>query len=179
MHPSDAFPTFRYHPDPRRTGVVQESDRTCRVCGLARGWIYAGPAYGEEDLEEELCPWCIASGAAAEQFDATFVDDHELVRAGVSAAVIEEVTRRTPGFISWQGERWLAHCGDACEFHGDLPAERLGHLDEAARRGLLDDFSTDMTWERLVAEYEPGEQPAIYWFRCRQCGAERYYADYT
>lgn len=43
----------------------------------------------------------------------------------------------------------------------------------------LSEAAGDMTWDRLLKEYEPGGQPAIYWFRCRHCSAELYYADYT
>jgi uncharacterized protein CbrC (UPF0167 family) len=31
-------------------------------------------SYAIEELEDAFCPWCIADGSAAEQFDAEFVD---------------------------------------------------------------------------------------------------------
>lgn len=72
---TDLVPTFRYHPDPVASGSVRASPVPCRCCGLARGWLYTGPVYAEEALDEALCPWCIADGTAAARFGASFVDD--------------------------------------------------------------------------------------------------------
>uniref|UniRef100_UPI0020C015A9 CbrC family protein n=1 Tax=Lysinibacillus sp. D4B1_S16 TaxID=2941231 RepID=UPI0020C015A9 len=30
----------------------------------------------------------------------------------------EEVLYRTPGYVSWQGNKWVAHCSDYCAFIG-------------------------------------------------------------
>ena len=68
------LPTFRYHPDSIATGSVKPSDKECRSCGEARGYIYTSSVYAEESLDEEICPWCIADGSAAEKFDASFCD---------------------------------------------------------------------------------------------------------
>jgi uncharacterized protein CbrC (UPF0167 family) len=68
------FPTFRYHPDPIATGSVVVSDTTCVCCGQARGFIYMGPVTADEELDEALCPWCIADGSAARRFDAEFTE---------------------------------------------------------------------------------------------------------
>ena len=142
----ERLPHYRYHPDPVRTGVVVEGDDVCRACERARGWIYTGPAYGDEDFERVFCPWCIASGEAARRFAVEFTDVHGLADAGVPDEAIEELLHRTPGFVAWQGERWLAHCGDACEFHGDLPADRLPSLGAGLRDSVLGDLAADMTW---------------------------------
>src|SRR6266487_2219862 len=56
-------------PDPRGTGSVTESDARCQTCGAARGYIYTGPIYPIEELDQVLCPWCIADGTAAAKFD--------------------------------------------------------------------------------------------------------------
>src|SRR5947207_6887785 len=91
------LPTFRYHPDPIATGSVKPSDKECRSCGEARGYIYTSSVYAEESLDEEICPWCIADGSAAEKFDASFCDANPLAEADVPDHIIEEVTMRTPG----------------------------------------------------------------------------------
>ena len=70
----DRLPTFRYHPEPLTSGSIVSSDLTCQCCGRARGYIYTGPVYAEEELNEALCPWCIADGSAAGRFQANFVD---------------------------------------------------------------------------------------------------------
>ena len=125
---SAPIPEFRYHPDPLKTGSVAASDAACRCCEQARGYIYCGPVYAEEELEKrgEICPWCIADGSAAARFDTVFVDPEGIGDCGrweaVSPTVAAEVSERTPGFSGWQQERWWTHCGDAAEFLG--PAGR-------------------------------------------------------
>ena len=178
---TDSLPRFTYHPDPIATGVIVHSANACECCGLSRGFIYTGPTYTAlEDIEEALCPWCIHSGAAAEKYEADFVDSHLLARAGIPRAVIEEVTLRTPGYVCWQGDRWLTHCNDACEFHGDLPRERLSSMDPEGRAELSREHRLDADrWSEILKYYEPRGQPAIYVFRCRHCPRELYHMDYT
>lgn len=179
MGGAERLPNFAYHPDPIQTGYIVRSSNVCRSCGIARGLVYTGVPYADEELENTLCPWCIADGSAAERFDAEFADARDLETAGVSPDVIDEILHRTPGYTSWQTSRWLSHCGDACEFHGDLPKERLAMLTEQDKASILADLPDDAKWEILVNSYEPAGQPAIYWFICRHCGQNLYYADYT
>jgi uncharacterized protein CbrC (UPF0167 family) len=172
------LPTFRYHPDPLKTAAVKPSGASCAVCGDARGYAYEGPVYGLEEIPGKLCPWCIADGSAAERFSATFTDDWALVKAGIGAAAIAEVTTRTPGFTSWQGEQWLSHCDDACEFHGDLPPSELTRLADAVQQQLWPETtSTPDEWAAFLGNYTPGGDPSIYWFRCRHCGKDLFATD--
>jgi uncharacterized protein CbrC (UPF0167 family) len=113
------LPVFKYHPDPISTGSVTQSDANCRCCGEIRGYIYTSSIYCSEDLENEICPWCIADGSAAKKFNATFCDDYPLNNAGIDASIIQEVTTKTPGYDTWQQDVWLTHCNDACAFLGD------------------------------------------------------------
>lgn len=101
---SESLPYFRYHPDPLRTGAIAPSDKACICCGRNRGYIYVGPVYSSNNLTESLCPWCIADGKAATQLDASFADSYPLFQAAIREEVIEEVSLRTPGYISWQQE---------------------------------------------------------------------------
>lgn len=121
------LPDFKYHPDPITTGSIRQSDAVCVCCGQVRGYIYIGPVYAVDELNEQICPWCIASGDAHERFDATFVDPAGVGDYGswepVPREVVEEVTSRTPGFTGWQQERWWTHCGDAAEFLGPVGRE--------------------------------------------------------
>ena len=96
----EALPHFRYHPDPIRTGVVEASSGVCACCGQARGFVYTGPVYGEEELDDRLCPWCIADGSAAANLGASFADDWALVRAGVAREIVEEVNERIDTVIA-------------------------------------------------------------------------------
>src|SRR5215475_5025556 len=126
------LPTFRYHPDPIASGSIVVSDAECQCCNARRGFIYAGPAYCEAELEEALCPWCIADGSAHEKFEASFTDEAQFPEA-IPRDVIEEIAFRTPGFCGWQQEKWLTCCGDAATF-----LEPAGRAEISARYPQLE-----------------------------------------
>jgi uncharacterized protein CbrC (UPF0167 family) len=108
------LPTFRYHP-PDSQWQHCESGKQCRCCRSARGYIYTGSVYSSDDLDDSLCPWCIADVSAHAKFDATFVDT-EAFADGIPESVIDEISERTPGYSSWQSEHWPACCDDATVF---------------------------------------------------------------
>jgi len=120
MPASERLPHFRYHPDPVATGSVVESDVVCAACERARGYVYDGPVYGESADDPVICPWCIADGRAARVLGVELTDVGIEVPAGISDAVLEELSTRTPGFTGWQQEHWLFHCDDAAAFLGAL-----------------------------------------------------------
>lgn len=164
------LPYFRYHPDPIATGAIELSEKVCICCDQARDYIYAAGTYAEAEIIESLCPWCIASGAAAQKFGASFSDDLPLVNAGIPQELIDEITKRTPGYVSWQSEEWLCHCGDVCEFHGDLSAEEVKTISQETIDALLALYdSEEGFWECIIKDYEPGGDPALYKFVCRHC----------
>jgi uncharacterized protein len=166
----EAFPYFRYHPDPLATGAVVASAKTCVCCNKARGYIYAGPIHGTQDLDESLCPWCIANGDAASKLDASFADAYPLDRAGLSDEIIEEINLRTPGYVSWQQESWLSHCGDACEFHGDASIKDVEAASDSTKQYWLNEYKQDEEgWKMATEGYEPGGSSALYKFVCRHC----------
>ena len=172
------LPKFRYHPDPIATGSIVPSDNECLACGEERGYIYTASVYAEDDFDDAICPWCIADGSAAEQFEATFCDDISLLDAGVSDDIIKEVTTRTPGFECWQSEVWLTCCDDACEFHGDATKKDLQALDEEAVEDMLAEWDWSLSdWKDLVKNYQPKGDPAVYKFVCRHCKQARYNMD--
>jgi uncharacterized protein len=171
------LPEFRYHPHPIATGSVKPSDKACRCCDQSRGFVYSASVYAVEELNEAICPFCIADGSASKKFDAMFVDSHPLL-PGISKQIVEEVTRRTPGYVSWQQEVWLACCDDACEFHGDVPRNELRALDEEALREVLSDLQLTSSELRVFVKlYVPGGDPAVYKFVCRHCRRIRYGID--
>src|SRR3954454_6356073 len=116
------LPHFRYHPQPLETGSVIPSQATCRQCQQARGYIYTGPVFAQEELADAFCPWCIADGSAAQGFRAQFTDREAVGKYGVwervSDEIVDEIALRTPGFHGWQHERWWTHCNDAAAFLG-------------------------------------------------------------
>lgn len=163
------LPRFVYHPDPIATGMVKAKDVQCPCCERKTGFAYVRNPYCEAEVED-LCPWCIADGSAAQKFDATFVDDHPLAQAGLKPEIIDEVVRRTPGYISWQQDSWLVCCNDACEFHGDLKKEEMTSLPhETIAEFKKEHRVDDRIWGELLDDYSPGGSPAIYKFVCRHC----------
>ncbi len=165
------FPQFRYHPDPLQTGAIRPGDEVCICCKQARGFIYVGPVYAVEELNGQICPWCIADGSAASKWDASFADDHPLARAGMTRQVIDEVTLRTPGYTSWQQDSWLCHCNDACEFHGDATERDVEQASAETKAQWMSEYNlTETEWRQITTDYAPGGDPAIYKFVCRHCG---------
>ena len=174
------IPEFRYHPNPIATGNIQPSDIVCLCCGQNRGYIYTASVYAREELRDAICPFCIADGSAAEKFNAMFSDNSPLIEAGVPEQIVDEVTKRTPGYVSWQQEVWLACCGDACKFHGDAPKVEMRELDgETLEQFLFEIEWSASEWKDFVPHYEAGGNPAIYKFVCRHCKRPRYGMDFT
>src|SRR5258708_2690237 len=97
-----SLPIFKYHPDPMASGSIEPSDTTCACCEQPRGYIYTGSVYSTEQLDEQLCPWCIADGSAHTKFDAEFTDSEGIggydSDVPLPTPVVEEVAFRTPGF---------------------------------------------------------------------------------
>jgi len=178
---SETLPTFRYHPDPIRSGSIAPSTKKCQCCTRSRGFIYTGPAYAEEELDDALCPWCIADGSAAKKFDVSFTDSASFPDA-IPERAGEEIERRTPGFSAWQEPRWLACCGDGAAFiapagHAELLAidyqlegQLMGHI--VHEMGISGGAAT-----RLLASLKKDEGPTAYVFRCLTCGTHLAYID--
>jgi uncharacterized protein CbrC (UPF0167 family) len=175
------LPTFRYHPDPIATGSVVASETRCRCCRRASGYVYTGPVYAEEELDGEICPWCIADGRAHERFDAEFTDS-----AGVGggswpeapAAVVEEVAYRTPGFQGWQQEQWAVCCGDAAAFVGRAGRVELEtRYPDAIADVRRDAAMSDADWDAWYAQLDAEAAPTAYVFRCLLCGRHTGYSD--
>ncbi|MDJ0976878.1 MAG: CbrC family protein [Planctomycetota bacterium] len=170
------LPHFTYHPDPIATGAVEPCDEPCPACGEVRGLAYAGAALGLDD-HEHICPWCIADGSAHAKLDVEFVDAHPHL-AQLPAEIAEEVTQRTPGYISWQQEEWLVCCGDACVFYGDAPAEELRALDENGLERLARTAYFPLKdLPEILESYAPVGSVSFYKFVCRHCGATHYGGD--
>jgi uncharacterized protein len=176
------LPVFRYHPDPIASGSIVASDAECLCCNQRRGFIYAGPAYCEAELNEALCPWCIADGSAHEKFDASFVDE-ALIPDGVPPDIVEEVAFRTPGFATWQQGEWLSCCSDAAAF-----LEPAGYAEIRAKYPQLE--GTLMMYivheleisgaaaTRFLTALHRDQGPTAYVFACRHCDSKLAYIDY-
>ena len=172
-------PYFKYHPDPVETGAFKTDKTVFCDCCRKETSIYYAHAYYSEAVLENLCPWCIASGEAAEKFNCEFLDPAYIdddTDQPLSNEVIEEVTERTPGYTSWREEFWLAHCGNLCAFVG-----RVGWLEIQDKLDEFADFEGDcqkmgMSREDLAKYLSGGLHCKGYLFRCLHCGKYRLHA---
>jgi uncharacterized protein CbrC (UPF0167 family) len=170
----NALPQFTFHPDPVGNGVIIAADVVCVCCGLARGAVYIGHVSCADDLNDQLCPWCISDGTAAAKLGASFNNTDRLSAAGVPGAVTDEIALRTPGYLSYQAPTWLSHCGDACEFHGDAPVADITEIAPDTKAELLVSYTfSETNWNDVIEGYRPGGDPAFYKFVCRHCRAVR------
>lgn len=175
---TEPLPIFRYHPDPVATGNVIESTTVCVSCGKGRGYVFAGSIFGSGDYDRNICPWCIADGSAAVKLDVSFGD--VFIEGDVPNGVYEELAQRTPGFECWQSENWQVHCGDVCEFHGDVSKAEMIEQKPALVEYICSHFQfNEEEWSDFVEAYEPRGNPAVYKFICRHCREEVFYTDYT
>jgi uncharacterized protein CbrC (UPF0167 family) len=181
------LPQYRYHPAPLETGSIVHAAVDCVCCGERKPYTYTGPAYAVADIGDQLCPWCVASGAAHDRFGAEFTDAEalldEFTRSGVVAPadVIREVAWRTPGFSGWQQERWLVHCGDACAFLGPAGQAEVASYGSA---DLLDSLRRDMEMEAeefawYLNHLDRDHGPTAYIFQCLHCSLLLGYSDST
>ncbi len=175
------LPVFKYHPDPIRSGSLVKSKKKCECCKKARGYIYTASAYSEDDLEEALCPWCIADGSAHTKFDATFIDEASFPD-DIPAAVVEEIAHRTPGYSSWQSEQWFSCCRDAMAFLEPVGLaeirERYPNLEADVLAGIINDLNlSGSAAKRMLGVLQRDAGPTAYVFQCLHCGAYKTFVD--
>lgn len=162
------IPKFKYHPDPISTGVIVESGDECECCGEYNGYVYKASFYCANEIEN-ICPQCIHDGSAAQKFGGMFCDDYPLISSGVDQFIIDEVTKRTPGYETWQQELWLTHCNDACAYLGDASVDDVKNLANGV--GFIVDGPdwTPTDFLELAKYYQPKGSPALYKFKCLHC----------
>jgi uncharacterized protein CbrC (UPF0167 family) len=176
------LPKFRYHPDPISSGSVIESDTACASCGKSRGFIYTGPVYSEEDLDDALCPWCIADGSAHSKFDADFVDSEAFADETPEEA-IDEIVARTPGFNAFQSETWPSCCGDAAAFltpAGIAELRSKPDLEGFAMGYIVHELGiSGGAANRLLESRRKDNGPTAYVFQCLHCRQYLFHIDHA
>jgi uncharacterized protein len=109
-----------------------------------------------------------------------FTDTGWGVPEDVPSEVFEVLERRTPGFIGWQQEHWLYHCGDAAAFLGLVGLSELrGHPDavEMLRQEWEDSGEDSDGWEPYLTALDREGGSTAYLFRCLRCGAHLAYSE--
>lgn len=174
-----ALPRFPYHPNPLETEafLLADSPVTCDCCGTPTQIYYDGPFYAVENVRH-LCPECISSGKAAEQYDAAFQDEESLEEGVDSPEKLDELIHRTPGYHGWQQEYWRTHCGDYCAFAGYVGYRELKQM------GIVDEILDDGMWQNWGAEPEEQLKNMVngggvqgYLFQCLHCGKHLLWSD--
>jgi uncharacterized protein len=172
------LPFFRYHPDPIISGAFANRTEKCFCCGRTTPYVYAGPIYGYRYPNGILCPWCIVDGSAHDRFQVTFAVADPQIDANVAPEIVAVICERTPGFDTWQQDKWLVHCQDGCEFLGPATRATIRAMSGKEQEQLFGGEADD-NWERsdFVRWYEPGGDPSIYHFRCLHCRENRFGMD--
>jgi hypothetical protein len=138
--------------------------------------------YSEAELDDSLCPWCIADGSAHERYNAEFTDYAAVggfrLPNTLETQVREEVAHRTPGFSGWQQEQWLACCNDAAAYLGPAGHAELTSRWPGAVEAVRADCGLDgAEWEGFFHALDADGGPTAYVFQCLHCNRLLAYQD--
>lgn len=166
------LPVFKYCPDPIKSEIFKTDQIVeCECCGEEVDVYYDGPIYTEEDFEY-FCPNCIHSGKAKEELDAEFQQDLINDENVVNEEYKKEVMFRTPGYHSWQGNQWPAHCDDYCAFIAYVGWQEIENM------GIGDKIDTlDVDINHLQKYMQNNGSLQGYLFKCLKCGQFVVYSD--
>lgn len=160
------LPKFKYHPNiynfPKYKSIVNFDENTCQCCGKKTN-AYISSIYSAENVDC-ICMSCVADGSASEKFSGEYIQDAQEVS---DIEKRNELFLRTPGYISWQGEYWLACCDDYCEYIGDVTLEDIRKMNIEY---VLDDYRKEENWQDFQDEWLSGNGSTCgYLFRCLHC----------
>ena len=176
-----ALPAFRYHPNPLDTGSIIASDATCVVCTQRRGFIYSGPVYGGDNVEDTICPWCIADGSAHDTLGVTFATS-DAFPAETPTEVVRVIAERTPGYSAWQAEEWPSCCGDAAAFIGPLDITEIRANHQRLEGFLMSQIVHGLGMSgpaatQFLESLRRDTTPTAYLFTCLHCHEPQVHVD--
>lgn len=161
---------FKYHPHLSQNQILERGKGVCQCCGKEVK-EYIPTMYCREDIDC-ICLECVSNGEATKKFNGTFIQDAEEVS---DKEKTDELFKRTPGYISWQGEYWLACCEDYCAYIGSVGTKELEEM------GIADEVFAEYD-ER--DEYENAREYLVkdgsmagYLFQCLHCGKYHLWVD--
>lgn len=164
--------TFKYHPNVYDNEIIKHEKGVCQCCGKTVS-VYCTSMYCIENIDC-ICLSCVANGSAAKKYNGDFIQDAEthLVSDPLKT---DELFHRTPGYVSWQGEYWLACCDDYCAFIGDVGTKELENM------GIADDvfaeYNAKEEFENVREYMTQYGSVAGYLFRCLHCGKYHLWVD--
>ena len=169
-----SLPHFIYHPDPLATGAFVEGEaKVCPSCGKESNVYYDLIPYCIDNIEN-LCPFCIANGLAAEKFDAEFVQDAEWSEQ-TNPEKDKLLFCQTPGYSSWQGENWLSCCQDYCAYLGTVGTKELKEMGVAEQ--VLADYEERGEYQDIEEYLVKDGSLCGYLFRCLHCQKYQIWVD--
>ncbi len=169
------IPTFKYVPKSLEAKIFETGEIVvCDCCQQQVDVYYTGGIYAIEDVDY-LCPSCIHSGKAAQKYDGSFQQDLMDDEQVTNSAFIQEILYRTPGYVSWQGNNWVAHCSDYCAFIGYVGWSDIVEL------GIEDQFDnyTGFPKDELSASLTNNGHHQGYLFQCLECDCYVLYSDFS
>ena len=136
---------------------------------------YIENIYSRSDVDC-ICLECVSNGEAAKKFDAEFIQDAEYV---TDSKKRDELFHRTPGYISWQGEYWLACCDDYCQYLGRVGIEELDELGitDEVLKNYVSENKNKFSLEDIKECLERDGSMTGYLFKCSHCGKYRLWID--
>ena len=171
----DTFPVFKYHTTPLETGVIKPGEIICDTCCQKRDYFYDSTIYWSMTSgDEKICPWCIADWKAAEELECSFVPGEEMI----DSEKFKELTERTPGYVSWQGERWLTHCNDYCIFQKYVGFDDIIDIQDQLKDDLMViQKNYNLKLEDLKSRLVNDGVMQWYLFKCLHCEQHRLHID--
>ena len=164
---------FRYYPNVYEDNVIAHVEGVCQCCGRTVN-EYIESMYAVEDVDC-ICLQCVSDGSAAAKFHGSFIEDADPVS---NPEKQDELFHRTPGYLSWQGEYWLACCDDYCKYMGYVgikELEELGCKDEVLEEYVQRD--TLIPIEDLEKYLHINGYMRGYLFQCLHCGKYHLWVD--
>ncbi len=164
------LPKFKYHPNLYEGDIVEFCKGVCDCCGREVS-AYIQNMYTTAEIEC-ICLDCVESGAAAEKFNGSFIQDAQDVS---DSKKMKELFSRTPGYISWQGEYWLACCDDYCAYIGTVGTKELEDMGIADE--VFDEYDALNEYESVREYLVKDGSMCGYLFRCLHCGKYHLWVD--
>ncbi len=167
---------FKYHPNVWEQNVFAVVDKRnilkCECC--EKQTKYFLESMYTREVVNCICPECVASGRAAEKFNGGFVQDAEDDKVNDDEKR-QELHCRTPGYMSWQGEYWLACCNDYCAYIGDVGTKELEEMGIADE--VFEEYDARCEYEDAREYLQKGGSMAGYLFQCLNCGKYHLWVD--
>ena len=167
------IPKFKYHPNIETDDIVIYDEGICQCCNKKVN-AYIEHIYSPTDVDC-ICLDCVKDGSAAKKFNGCFNQYAEKVS---DPEKTDELFHRTPGYLGWQFEYWLACCDDYCAYLGRVGIKELDEL--GITEEVLEEYSKreDAYPIEDVREYmdKDGDMSG-YLFKCLHCNKYHLWVD--